>query len=38
MVENGKDEKAKEKVDKIAFITVFKICAIILSGTEIIKT
>lgn len=38
MVENGKDEKAKKKVDKITFISVFKICAITLGGREIVKT
>lgn len=37
MAENGEDERANEKADKITFISVFKICAIILGYTEIIQ-
>lgn len=37
MAKNWKDERANEKADKITFISVFKICAIILGYTEIIQ-
>lgn len=38
MVENYKDEKANEEVDKITLMSVFKFCAIILGCIQVIKT